>query len=181
LTVEDYQLDSLIKLRAEIEGIDRATRNPVAAPSEQDSAVSYSSGMFSGVSPLANGEQTVASIVASVHALLQKLAPVATIETCSDGIAARTVVHYTGRAASVWSNGISSGSAIQLANLHIDSVRKTLAVRRAFVAAIGAVSSALVSISIAVANPLTVFHALASARALKQALEKLANMVEAAG
>jgi hypothetical protein len=36
----------------------------------------------------------------------------------------------------------------------------------------------MVSISLAVANPLTVLRALASARALKQALDRLAAAVE---
>jgi hypothetical protein len=42
------------------------------------------------------------------------------------------------------------------------------------------VGGALASISLAVSNPLTVLHALASAKALKQALERLVAAVEAA-
>jgi hypothetical protein len=146
---------------------------------EPVSALSYSFGLFSN--PFSSAEQTVAEIVASVHAMLAKLAPVATLETCREGMTARTVIQYTGRAASVWSNLPSSELASVLAGTHLDSLQRTYALRVAFVGAIGAVGSALVSISLTVANPLTVLHALASAKALKQALERLAAAVEAAG
>ena len=67
-----------------------------------------------------------------------------------------------------------------LAGAHLDSLGKTYALRVASVGALGAVGGALASISLAVANPLTVLHALASAKALKQALERLVAAVEAA-
>jgi len=186
LTVADSQLASVRLLRAEIEGIDRGARSPAAAAGmEPVSALSYSFGLFSDLSPFSNpfssAEQTVAEIVASVHAMLAKLAPVTTLETCREGMTARTVIQYTGRAASVWSNLPSSELASVLAGTHLDSLQRTYALRVAFVGAIGAVGSALVSISLTVANPLTVLHALASAKALKQALERLAAEVEAAG
>jgi hypothetical protein len=181
LSVSDSQLDALTLLRAEIEGIDRASRNPAAtALAAPDAALSYSFGLFSSISPLSYAEQTVAEIVASVREVLAKLAPVATIETSMDGMTARTVVYYTGRAASVWSNAPSSELAIVVAGAHLDSLGKTYALRVAFVGAIGAVGGALASISLAVANPLTVLHALASAKALKQALDRLVAAVEAA-
>jgi hypothetical protein len=165
-------------LRAEIEEIDRAARNPATlAPAESDAALSYSFGLFSTISPISSAEQTVAEIVASIRAVLAKLAPVATIETCKDGLTARTVIHYTGRAASVWGNTPS----VELIGAHLDSLGKTYALRVAFVGAIGAVGAALASISMAVSNPLTVLHALASAKALKQTLERLVSAVEAAG
>jgi hypothetical protein len=165
-------------LRSEIEGIDWAARNPSgAAKIEPDAPLSYSFGLFSSISPVSGAEQTVAEIVSSVRAVLAKLAPVATIETSRDGMTARTVVLYTGRATSAWSSITSS----VLTGAHLDSLGKTYALRVAFVGAIGAVGGALASISLAVSNPLTVFHALASAKALKQALERLVSAVEAAG
>jgi len=186
LSVTDSQLDALRLLRAEIEGIGRATLNPaVAAAMEPATELSYSLGLFSSVSPVSgrfsNPEQTVAEIVASVREVLARLAPVATIETSRDGMTARTVVLYTGRAASVWSNITSSELASVLADAHLESLGKTYALRVAFVGAIGAVGGALASISLAVANPLTLLHALASTKALKQALERLVAAVEAAG
>jgi hypothetical protein len=164
-------------LRAEIEGIDRTARNPGSiAPAEPGTGLSYSLGLFSGISPISSAEQTVAEIVAAVRAVLAKLAPVASIETSRNGMTARTVVLYTGRAASAW----SSTSSSELAGAHLDSLGKTYALRVAFVGAIGAVGGTLASISLAVSNPLTVLHALASAKALKQALERLVAAVEAA-
>ena len=177
MSVTDSQLDAMRMLRAESEGIDSATRNPAgSAGMKPDAALSYSFGLFSGISPISGAEQTVAEIVASVRAVLAKLVPVATIETSRDGMTARTVVLYTGRAASAWSSLTSS----ELAGAHLDSLGKTYALRVAFVGAIGAVGGALASISLAVSNPLTVLHALASAKALKQALERLVAAVEAA-
>jgi hypothetical protein len=176
LTVTDSQLAALTALRAEIERIDRATREPAAAAEPRmDAAMSYSFGMFSGP------EQTIAEIVASVHTTLARLTPVTTLETSKHGLTARTVINYTGRAASVWSNSPSSELAALLSGAHLDSLQKSYALRAAFAEAIAAVGSTLVSISVAVANPLTVLHALASANALKQALERLAIAVEAAG
>lgn len=181
MIVTDSQLDALKQLRVEIEGIDSAARNPAAsAPIEPDAALSYSFGLFSSISPVSGAEQTVAEILASVRAVLAKLAPVATIETSRDGVTARTVVHYTGRADSAWSSTTSSEPVSVLAGAHLDSLGKTYALRVASVGALGAVGGALASISLAVANPLTVLHALASAKALKQALERLVAAVEAA-
>jgi len=179
LTLADPQLASLVQLRAQIEGIDRAARNPLSAAPEPDNP-SYSFGLLSDVCSISNAQQTVETLVASVQEMLQKLAPVATIETSRDGMTARTVIHYTGRAASVWVGSDPTEPAAVVAAMHLDSLRKTYALRRAFVATVGAVGSALVSISLSVANPLTVLHALASAKALKQALERMANMVESA-
>jgi hypothetical protein len=181
LTAIDSQLESVIELRHEIEGIDRAARNPGAdAMIRSGTELSYSYGLFSGLSPVSKMEQAVAGIVASIHAVLAKLAPVATIETSIDGMTARTVIQYTGRAASVWSNAASSQLAASLEGAHLESLRRAYALRVAFVGAISAAGSALVSISLAVANPLTVLHALSTAIALKRALERLSAAVEAA-
>jgi hypothetical protein len=61
------------------------------------------------------------------------------------------------------------------------SLEKAYALRAAFAGAIAAAGGTMVSISQAVANPLTVLRALAAARALKQALDRLATAVEASG
>lgn len=181
MSVSDSHLDTIRQLRAEIEGIDRVARNSAAgAGLGPDAGLSYSFGLFSSISPFSNAEQTVAEIVSSVRAVLGKLAPVATIETSGDGMTVRTVVQYAGGTASVWSDATSFELATVVAGAHLESLGKTYALRAAFVGAIGAVGGALASISLAVANPLTVLHALASAKALKLALERLVAAVEAA-
>lgn len=179
----DSQLATVIELRAEIEGIDRAARNPARA-AEQDNTLSYTAysiGWPANLSPISGARQHVDQIVASISVILSRLAPVATVETSINGFTARTVIHYTGRAASVWS-GVgtdSSAQASQLSAMHLDALKKTYTLRVAFVGAIAAVASALASISLAAANPLTVLNAWASARALKHALERLVAAVEA--
>jgi hypothetical protein len=184
LTATDPQLASLRQLCGEIEGIDRAARTPASEDAvPPDSTASYSFGLFSGFPLISDTEQTIAEIVASVQATLVKLAPVASLETSRDGFIVRTAIQYRGRVASVLCNSLPPGSdtpAFVLALGHLAAVEKTYALRVAFAAAIAAVGGALVSISMAVANPLTVVQALASARALKKALERLAAAVEAA-
>jgi hypothetical protein len=124
----------------------------------------------------------VADIVTSVRATLAKLTPVYTLETSRDGLTVRTVIQYTGRVASVWSQGnASSPAAAVLAAAHLDSLQRTYALRIAFAGAIAAVGNTLVGISMAMANPLTALHALASAKALKLALERLAAAVAPTG
>jgi hypothetical protein len=168
-----------MQLRCEIEGIEGASRDP--APMQADAAMSYSFGIFSILSPISTAEQTVAGIVASIQSTLARLAPEATIETSSDGFAVRSAINYTGRVASVWSISPSSQAANALANAHLASLEKAYALRAAFAGAIAAAGSAMVSISLAVANPLTVMRALASAKALKVAMDRLAAAVEASG
>lgn len=181
MTDMDSQVASLLLLQGEIERIDRATREASAtAASQPDRGLSTSFGMFSGLSPLSNVKQTVSDIVHTVHALLAKLAPVATLETSNDGLTARTVIQYTGRATSVWSNSLSSVLTAELVDAHMVSLQRAYALRAAFVGAVAAAGSALVSISVAVANPLTALHALASATALKQALERVMAAADAA-
>ena len=181
MTGADSQLAFLLLLQGEIERIDRAAREVSAAAAlHADSGLSTSYGMFSGLTPLSSAKQTVADIVASIHALLAKLAPVATLETSKDGFTVRTVIQYTGRTTTLWSNSSSSAPAAEVANEHIGSLQRAYTFRTAFVAAVAAAGSALVSISVAVANPLTALHALASAAALKQALERLVAAADAA-
>lgn len=177
MTAADSQLTTVLQLRGEIEGIDGAARNPAAM--QPDAAMSYSFGLLSSLSPFSNAEQTVEELVASIRATLARLTPVTTIETSSDGLMVRSVINYTGRVASVWSISPSFAAAAALADAHLNSLQKAYALRAAFAGAIAAAGSTLVSISLAVTNPLTVFRALASARALKQALDRLAAAVEA--
>lgn len=173
MTVAEAQLTSLLLLGDEIESIGRTARDP-AAPLAAQGAVSYS---ILGFSPLASAEQTVAEIVASIRTLLAKLAPVATIETTLDGLTVKTAIHYTGRVASVWDDGPSPLLQAELARAHLDALQKTYALRIAFARAIASAGGALMSIALAVANPLTALHAFASARALQSALERLAAAI----
>jgi len=177
VTGTDSELAAAIQLRGEIEAIDAASRNPAAM--QPEAAMSYSFGLFSSLSSFSSAEQTVAEIVTSIQTTLARLAPVATIETSADGLTVKSVINYTGRVASVWSRSSSSAAATALADAHHASLGKAYTLRSAFVGAIAAAGSALVSISQAVANPLTVLRALASARALKQALDRLSAAVEA--
>ena len=166
---EDAQLASLRQVRAEIEGIASAAGR--AEPDgPRDAAVSYSFGLFSGP------EETFSELVRTVQSLLTKLKPVATLRTTVDGLSATTVINYGGRATSVWSNPVSYA----LAETHLCSLERTIELRMAAAGAVGAAASAMAAISILAANPLTVLHALRSAEALKQALERLLDAAEAA-
>lgn len=179
MTVSDSQLATAVQLRSELEGIDKTASDPAAL--QPDAVGSYSYGLFSNLSPFSGAEETAAEIVASIQATLARLAPVATIETCRDGLTAKSVINYTGRVASVWSNSPSLTAANALANAHLASIEKAYILRAAFAGAIAAAGNTMVSISMAVANPLTVLRALASAKALKQALDRLSAAVDASG
>ena len=178
MTAADSQLADVLRIRGEIEGIDRATRDPAAATTELEGNLSYSYGMLSSLSPFSSVEQTVGDIAAAVQVILRRLRPVATVETSKDGMTARTVINYTGRATSVWSDSPPTELAAALAGAHLESVKRAYALRAAFVGVIAAAGSALVSISAAIANPLTALPALASAAALKQSLQRLVASVE---
>jgi hypothetical protein len=179
VTVTDAQLATVIQLRGEIEAIDGASRNPAAM--QPDAAMSYSFGIFSGLSTFSGAEQTVSEIVASIQLTLARLAPIATIENSADGLTVRSVINYSGSVASVWNRSDSSAAGSTLADAHLASLGKAYALRAAFAGAIAAAGSTMVSISLAVANPLTVLRALAAAKALKQALDRLGAAVEASG
>lgn len=184
MTAADSQLYAATALRSEIEGIERTVGAPAASACAQpESALSYSFGVFSDVSSLASTNQTVADILTSVRETLAKLAPVCTLETSLDGLTVRSVIQYSGSVVSVWGQdkASSSAAAADLAAIHIASLQKTYALRIAFAGAIAAAGSALVAISVAVANPLTALHALASAKALKQALDHLSAAVASSG
>ena len=178
MTAVDSQLADLLRICGKIEGIDRATREPASAATEPEGTSSYSYGVLSGLSPFSGVEQTVAEIAAAIGVILARLAPVATLETSKGGITVRTVINYTGRTTSVWSNSPPTELAASLAGVHLGSLKNTYALRSAFVGVIAAAGGALVSISAAIANPLTALQALASATALKQSLQLLVASVE---
>ena len=165
------QLEDVNSLGREIDGIAHDARRTASEAAQGAAgnpvALSYSLESFS--SP----ESTVAAIVDSIREALLKLAPVATFETSREGFTARTVINYSGRAVSVWCVDLSS----ELVNAHLSSLQRAYLFRAAVAGVIASVGNALVSISIAVANPLTVLQALRSAEALKRAVERLAAAV----
>jgi hypothetical protein len=163
------QLDELASLRSEVEGIDREARLAAPESAGHAAALSYSIGVWS------SAEDNLVAIVESIKETLAKLTPVASFETSRDGFTARTVINYSGQAVSVW----SSGTTLDLADAHLESLQGAYAFRASVVRVIAAVGNAVVAISIAVANPLTVWHAVKSAEALKPAVDRLAAAVAA--
>ncbi len=166
-------LEELAALRGEVEEIARGVGQTPAEPSGAPSAMSYSFGVLGGIA--SSAEEKVAAIVGSIKETLAKLAPVAHIETTVDGFTAKTVVNYSGFAASVW----SSSTTTQLVDAHLESLRRVYAFRSAVTAVVAAVGNAVVAISIAVGNPLTVWRAIKSAEALKSAVDRFAAAVAA--
>ncbi len=178
MTAVDSQLADLLRVRGEIEGIDRATRESKTVTTEPEGNLSYSYGVLSGLSPFSSVEKTVGDIAAAVQVILRRLAPVATVETSNSGLTVRSVINYTGRTTSVWSGSPPTELAAALAEAHLESLKNAYALRTAFVGVIAATGSAMVSISTAIANPLTVLHASSSAAALKESLQRLVASVE---
>jgi len=176
LTVADARLETVLQLRDEIDDIDLAARR--SAASVQANSVSYSFGTFAGsVFPEQHKLADILSdVVATVKRVCASLAPTAAVETAADGVTARTMIHFNGRAASV----LVGSPSPQLARAHIASLEKTLKLRTAVAGAVLSAGSAIVSISMAVANPLMLLNAWSSAKALKVALDRLAAAVEAA-
>jgi hypothetical protein len=176
LTIVDARLETILQLREEIDGIDRAARQPVV--SGQATSLSYSLGSFSSsfFPEQRKLAEILSDVVATVKRVCARLAPTATVETAADGVTARTMIHFNGRAASVWVGAPSP----QMASAHIASLEKTLHLRTAVAAVVLSAGSAIISISIAVTNPLTLPSAWSSAKALKLALDRLAAAVEAA-
>ena len=176
MTVVDARLETILQLRDEIDGIDRAARQPVA--SGQANQVSYSLGSFSSsfFSEQRKFAEILSDVVATVKRVCARLAPTAKVETAAEGVTARTMIHFNGRTASVWVGAPSP----QVASAHIASLEKTLQLRTAVAGAVLSAGSAIASISMAVANPLTLLSAWSSAKALKLALDRLAAAVEAA-
>lgn len=175
MTVADARIETILLLRDEIDGIDRAARQPAALG--QGNSMSYSFGPFSGsLFPEQHKlAEILSDVVATVKRVCARLAPTATVETAEDGVTARTMIHFNGRAASVWVGAPSQ----QVASAHIASLEKTLRLRTAVAGAVLSAGSAIVSISMAVANPLMLLSAWSSAKALKLALDRLAAAVEA--
>ena len=162
-------LEELAALRGEVEEIARGAGRISPEAAEGVSGVSYSFGFVS------SAEEKVVAIGESIKETLAKLAPVAHFETTVGGFTAKTVMNYSGIAASVW----SSGTTVELVAAHLESLRKVYAFRAAVTAVVAAVGNAVVAISIAVGNPLTVWHAVKSAEALKAAVDRLAAAVAA--
>jgi molybdopterin-binding protein len=148
-------LDELASLRGEIEEITRGA--------------SHSFGIVS------SAEEKIVAIVESINQTLTKLALVADFETTVDGFTAKTVITYSGSAASVW----STRTTAKLVDAHLVSLQRVYAFRAAVTAVVAAVGNAVVAISIAVGNPLTVWRAIKSAETLKSAVDRLAAVVVA--
>jgi len=157
-------LEELGALRGEIDEIARGARQISAEPAGAPFLMSYSFGIAS------SAEERITAIVESIKQTLAELAPIANLQTTVDGFTAKTVINYSGFAASVWSTGTTVG----LIDAHLESIERAYALRAAVTAVVAAVGNAIVAISIAVANPLTLCHATHSAEALKSAVDRLA-------
>jgi molybdopterin-binding protein len=169
------QVGELASLRNEVEGIARDARQVRLDSGGQVVATSYSLGVVGGIltAPQEKIVAIVDAIKDSVKETLAKLAPVAHFETTVDGFTAKTAINYSGFAVSVW----SGGTTWELVDAHLESLRTAYAFRAAVTGVVAAVGNALVAISIAVGNPLTVWHAVKSAEALKLAVDRLAASV----
>ncbi|MGP8251045.1 MAG: hypothetical protein ACLQHF_03360 [Terracidiphilus sp.] len=164
----DAQTAAVHALRAQIDAITSAVQRPVSQGGVE--AVSYSFGALDTMG------QAARKLADTVHDLLMKLKPVATIETTRGGIKAITTVNYAGRAASAWPQFPSE----ELTLAHMTSVDRVLALRAALAGAIASAASAMMAISASAANPLLAMNALGAARRLKESLEQLAAAAEAA-
>ena len=80
--------------------------------------MSYSLGVVGGI--LTAPQEKIVAIVDSIKETLAKLAPVAHFETTVDGFTAKTVINYSGFAASVW----SSGTTWELVDAHLGSLER---------------------------------------------------------
>lgn len=165
-------LGELAALRGEIEEIARGAGQIPADSIESPGAVNYAFGLGGIVS---SAEEKIVAIVDAIKQTLAELAPVAHFETTVDGFTAKTVINYSGFAASVW----SSGTTASLVDEHLKSLQQAYAFRAAVTAVVAAVGNAVAAISIAVGNPLTVWHAIKSAEALKSAVDRLSAAVAA--
>jgi hypothetical protein len=167
--VNAADLEELAALRRQIEEIARGAEQVPAEPAEAPATTSYSFGIVS------SAEEKIVAIVHSINQTLVELAPVAHFQTTVDGFTAKTVINYSGAAALVW----SAGSTAKLVDAHLESLQQVYAFRAAVTAVVAAVGNAIVAISIAVGNPLTVWRAIKSAEALKSAVDRLAAAVAA--
>jgi hypothetical protein len=167
--VNAAEIEELAALRSEVEQITRGTGQLSEDSPGRADAMSFSFGI------VASTEEKVVAIFESIKQTLAELAPVAHFQTTVDGFTAKTVINYSGFAASVWSTDTTAG----LVDAHLESLRRIYAFRAAVTAVVAAVGNAVVAISIAVGNPLTVWHAIESAEALKSAVDRLAAVVAA--
>ncbi len=166
-------LEELTSLRGDVEEIARGARQIPPDSAEHAAAMSYSFGNVGGI--ISSAEEKVAAILKSIKETLAELAPVASFETTVGGFTVKTVINYSGFAASVW----SSGTTTELVDAHLKSLQEAYAFRTAATTVVAAVGNAAVAISIAVGNPVTVWHAVKSAEALKVAVERFATAVAA--
>lgn len=159
---------------SQIEGIAAAARSgqPAsgAAVSYSLEAVSYSA-EFPG-----DWREGFASLVDTVQSLLAKLKPTTMVRTTEDEQEIQTLIRYTGSAYSVSTRNLSSEAAW----IHLGSLERTYALRSAVAGAFVAAASTMMMISASVVNPLTVLHALSTAKSLEEALRRLASAIEAA-
>jgi hypothetical protein len=162
-------VEDLVALRDEVQEIAREARHLPLDSTGSYAELNYSFGI------VLSAEEKIVAIFDSIKQTLLMLAPVAHFETTIDGFTARTAINYSGYAASVW----SSGTTASLVDAHLESLEGAYAFRAAAAAVVASVGNAVVAISIAVSNPLTVWHAVKSAEALKQAVNRLAAEVAA--
>jgi hypothetical protein len=162
-------LDELAALRGEIEEIAWRAGQIPAEPTGDPYPTNYFFGIAS------SAEDKIAAISESVTETLARLGPVAHFETTVDGFTAKTVIHYSGLAASVCSIGAPPGLAVA----HLESLQRVYSFRAGVTEVVAAVGNAVVAISIAMANPATAWHGVKAAEALKTAVDRLAPLVAA--
>jgi len=171
MTVIERQIDAqtaaVQALRSQIDSITSAVQRPGSGSSAD--AMSYSFGVFNSI------EQAARKLADTVNELLLKLTPVATIETTRGDLKAITTVNYAGREMSVWPQIHS----VELTLAHMTTVDRVVALRAALAGAIASAASAMMAISVSVANPLLAMNALGAAARLKESLEQLAAAAEA--
>ena len=164
--MDDPQIAAALLACSQIEGVAAAARRPDLSAG----AVSYAPAFFP------DAWQSFSSLAATVHALLAQLRPVATVQTTQDGASIETLVRYTGGTDSVATPNLSA----QTGWIHLRSLERAIALRSAVGGALAAAAGTMMSLSVSVANPLYLLHALSAARSLEEALRRLLTAIEAA-
>ncbi|HEX4065465.1 MAG TPA: hypothetical protein VHZ09_05535 [Acidobacteriaceae bacterium] len=164
--MDDPQVAAALQACRQIEGIAAAARHGTPPAG----SVSYAPAF------LADSWQSFAELVATVHALLAKLKPVATVETTQDGQSIETRLRYTGGTDSVSTPNLS----LRVASVHLRSLERIFALRNAVAGAFVAAASTILTLSASIANPLLLLHALSLAKSLQEALQRLLSAIEAA-
>lgn len=127
--------------------------------------------------PFLDPRQAFASLATALESLCAQLQPEALIRTATpEGAVAQTALTYTGRALTAVPKNLSPA----LAQIHLLSLAHAYALRSAAVRALFAAAGAATAIAATAANPLLLPHAVCTALALKDALERLAAAVQAA-